>query len=302
MSEYDRADEPGGPVPEVSVIIPAFNRADRLLRSVKSALAQTLTSCEVIIVDDASSVDLQAALAEMRDEPRIRFLRQGENRGPSAARNRGIREARGRFVAFLDSDDEWHPRKLEAQHGAALGARDPDRVFCVTQTILLQPGDRRDIRPARGVADGERFDEYIYVNGALAQTSSFFIARSQALARPFREELRQYEDHMFFIENGLAGAEYVFIPQPLSIYHAQHDDNRLSFQNDIEKCRRYLQVIGPLMSRKARLAFEARYLARLMLDGQPLTALGLVMRAILGGALRPRYAASFLLRLAGIRR
>jgi glycosyltransferase involved in cell wall biosynthesis len=100
--------------PTVTVVVPAYNRAGVVGRAVRSALAQTLREVEVLVVDDASTDDTAAVVAAIED-PRVRLLRHDRNRGGSAARNTGIEAARGRYVAFLDSDDEWHPAKLERQ-------------------------------------------------------------------------------------------------------------------------------------------------------------------------------------------
>lgn len=287
--------------PAVSVVIPAYNRGERLARTVTSVLAQTFDDYEIVIVDDASATHPISALGKLVDDPRIRIIRHERNRGASAARNTGVQAARGRFIAFLDSDDAWDPDKLAVQHRASCERDDPDRVFCVTQSTLMRPGGHSEIRPARGARPGEPFEEYLYVYGALTQTSSFFVARPLALAKPFREELRQYEDHLFFIENCQAGADYLFVEQPLSVYHAEHSEGRLSYENDIEKCQAYLKVAVSILSPKAQRAFEARYLARLLMTDRPLAALGLFGRAVGAGALRPRYAASFLLRLLRLR-
>jgi glycosyltransferase involved in cell wall biosynthesis len=103
--------------PVVSVIIPAYNTAKTLPRALDSVFSQSErnASCEVIVVDDGSVDDITAALAPYRD--RVRFFRQ-DNAGASAARNNGARQARGRYLAFLDADDFWHPRKLELQLAA----------------------------------------------------------------------------------------------------------------------------------------------------------------------------------------
>ena len=103
-----------GAKPIVSVVIPTFNRAHLITRALRSVLAQTFAEWEIVVVDDGSDDDTEAVIHSLQDS-RIRYCRQPENRGQSAARNRGMREARGEFIAFLDSDDEWLPRKLELQ-------------------------------------------------------------------------------------------------------------------------------------------------------------------------------------------
>ena len=97
----------------VSVIIPSYNRAHTLQRSIESVLAQTYSDLEVILVDDGSTDDTEAVVRAIPD-PRVRYVRQ-KNQGACAARNHGIDLADGEFIAFHDSDDLWHPEKLERQ-------------------------------------------------------------------------------------------------------------------------------------------------------------------------------------------
>jgi glycosyltransferase involved in cell wall biosynthesis len=96
----------------VSVVIPTYNRGHSVCEAVASALAQTVSPFEVIVADDGSTDDTRDRLRPY--STRIVYRYQ-ENQGVSAARNLGIKEARGEFIAFLDSDDVWHPRKLELQ-------------------------------------------------------------------------------------------------------------------------------------------------------------------------------------------
>jgi glycosyltransferase involved in cell wall biosynthesis len=102
--------------PKVSVVIPTYNRADKVCKTVESALAQTFCDLEVIVVDDGSADDTGKILADVYGS-RIRYYFQ-PNQGASVARNRGIAEARGEWIAFLDSDDLWNKDKLEWQFKA----------------------------------------------------------------------------------------------------------------------------------------------------------------------------------------
>lgn len=96
-----------------SVIIPTYNREELISRSIESVLSQTLKDFEVVVVDDGSKDNTEQVIRTLND-PRIVYIKQ-ENRGATAARNNGVRHARGKFISFLDSDDIWHPLMLEKQ-------------------------------------------------------------------------------------------------------------------------------------------------------------------------------------------
>lgn len=96
----------------ISVIIPTYNRAHTLVRALDSVLAQTRTADEIIVIDDGSTDDTPRLME--RDYKSVKYFYR-ENRGVSAARNTGIRKATGDWIAFLDSDDEWLPEKLQLQ-------------------------------------------------------------------------------------------------------------------------------------------------------------------------------------------
>ena len=131
--EHDREARPSS----VSVVIPVYNRPLAVVRAIRTALAQTHPVDEIIVVEDGSPnpVDPDALRAL---DPRIRVLVHEVNQGGGAARNTGFRAAKGKWVAFLDSDDEWLPDKLERQ--MALLDREPHSVACFT--------GRRDVNAA----------------------------------------------------------------------------------------------------------------------------------------------------------
>ena len=213
--------------PAVSVIIPTYNRAAYLEAAVRSVLAQTHRPAEVIIVDDGST-DGTAEFCMSFSEP-VRYIRQ-ENAGVSAARNRGIREAKGEYLAFLDSDDTWHPTKLETQlavlqwfpaaewcicacnvideRGAPHRANDGFRqVFPVFDTLGLSPEElfqsrleRRTMQAAAGshtIFVGDAFELLFHGNFVLPSAA---ILHRRMIDRGgfFDEALRAAEDTEFF--------------------------------------------------------------------------------------------------------
>lgn len=98
----------------VSVIMPTYNCGRFIAESISSVLAQTYTRWELLIVDDCST-DNTADLVASFNDPRIRYQRNAQNEGAALTRNRALREAKGRYIAFLDADDLWAPEKLEHQ-------------------------------------------------------------------------------------------------------------------------------------------------------------------------------------------
>jgi glycosyltransferase involved in cell wall biosynthesis len=121
----------------VSVVIPTYNLARFLPEAVGSVRAQGWADFEIIVVDDGSTDETPELLERLAREGGLRWFRQ-ENAGASAARNRGIREARKDWVAFLDADDFWLAGKLAAQFGALEGR--PSARFSYTDARLLRPG------------------------------------------------------------------------------------------------------------------------------------------------------------------
>jgi glycosyltransferase involved in cell wall biosynthesis len=102
------------PIPQVSVIIPTYNRAGLLATAIRSVLDQTFSDFDLVVVDDGSDDSIDEVVKAVNDE-RVRSIRHEQRRGGAAARNTGIRNTDGEFVAFLDDDDEWYPQKLARQ-------------------------------------------------------------------------------------------------------------------------------------------------------------------------------------------
>ncbi len=122
----------------VSIIIPTYNRADLLERAIKSVLAQTFTNWELLIIDDGSTDNTKSIIEKYLSDKRIKYIYQ-ENKGPGAARNNGIRQAGGEFIAFLDSDDSWKTEKIEKQ--VKILEENKNYDFCFTADILNKEGE-----------------------------------------------------------------------------------------------------------------------------------------------------------------
>ena len=98
----------------VSIIMPSYNTANYINKSIQSVINQTYQNWELLIVDDCSTDNTDAIVDEFQDK-RIRYIKNEKNSGAAISRNRALREAKGRWIAFLDSDDLWKPEKLEKQ-------------------------------------------------------------------------------------------------------------------------------------------------------------------------------------------
>jgi len=125
---------------KVSVIIPTYNRAHVIGRSIQSALDQTYRDFEILVVDDGSTDETLEAVEPFFQHAQVRYLRHERNKGHQAARNTGVKNARGEYIAFLDSDDTWLPEKIELQL-EAIKAKGADRVV-VTWIQKIENGKR----------------------------------------------------------------------------------------------------------------------------------------------------------------
>lgn len=123
---------------EVSIILPTYNRTRSLAAAMASVLSQSFTNFELIIVDDGSQEDVEGLVKSIHD-PRIQYIRRSINGGAAAARNTGLAQAEGRFIAFQDSDDLWLPGKLKKQ--VALLSGMPRHVGAVTGAKIIYGRD-----------------------------------------------------------------------------------------------------------------------------------------------------------------
>jgi glycosyltransferase involved in cell wall biosynthesis len=156
----------------ISVVIPTYNRAFKVIRAITSVLYQTFTDCEVIVVDDGSIDGTWDRLAPLSRH--IRYLRHHSNLGVSAARNTGIKASRSPFIALLDSDDYWLPEKLSVQ--LDYFRHHLDAVACQTEEIWIRKGVRVNPRRKHLKPSGDIFEPSLKL--CLVSPSSVMLKRS----------------------------------------------------------------------------------------------------------------------------
>ncbi len=207
-------------MPLVSVIIPTYNRASVLERAISSVLAQTFKDFELIVVDDGSRDSTPELLSQFDGKLTALFE---ANKGVSAARNLGIRHSQGELLAFLDSDDEWLPEKLERQTALFAGAG--PLFVCHTDEIWLRAGIQVTQKSYHFKQGGCFFDRAL--ERCLISPSSAMISRSLLeKVGQFDEELIAAEDYDLWLRI-TAFHEVHFVAEPLVIKHGDCE-NQLS--------------------------------------------------------------------------
>lgn len=187
-------------MPRVSVIIPAYDSQETLPRAISSALDQTVGDTEVIVVDDGTVPAL--ALAPEMEKAGVRLLRHESNRGAAAARNTGAEAAAGEWLAFLDSDDAWHPGKLEAQLAAAGRIRAGGLAAIATGWRYVVDG-----QAGGGLIPIEASDLHRFAAGCWFCPGSTLLLRREAFFEvgPQDEALPRLEDYDWFLRFAALG-------------------------------------------------------------------------------------------------
>lgn len=218
--------------PLVSVIIPTYNRAPLIESSIRSVFAQDYPNIEVIVVDDGSIDDTELVVSRLADK-RLRYFKQTENHGAPAARNVGVREAHGDFLAFLDSDDAWEPNKLSRQMETM--------VRTGAETALVYTGMRKVDESGATIGfkkpkkRGWIYNDLLRDN-VVGSTSTALVRTSAFRAvGGFDETLRSRQDLDLWIR---IAAKYRvdFVAAPLVIYSVHRDRISTNVDAKIQGC------------------------------------------------------------------
>lgn len=215
--------------PAVSVIIPTYNREKLIIKALESVLNQTFSDFEILVIDDASTDNTESEIKKLNND-KIIYYKLDKNGGQCIARNYGIKRANGKFIAFLDSDDEWLPTKLEKQYNCFMnGSPSLGSVYSYSYS-------RDMIKDKTTLISGNYHRGDIYhkvLSGFCPPTPSLFMIKKEAL-----EKINYFDENLItFVDLDLhirTAKNYLFdyIEEPLIIKYEQIGDQ---YVNNFEK-------------------------------------------------------------------
>lgn len=252
----------------VSIIIPTYGRALRLVETVRSVLSQDYEDIEVIIVDDngEGQDDQIATQKELHTigDPRIKYIILDKNHGGSYARNRGVDSSNGEYICFLDDDDLFEPQKTRKQV-EYLNAH-PTMVGCFCDHIRRFEETGKEIR-YHSPYSGRMLKELLLFKVDACSGSTLMVRRSAFFSlQGFQEDLRRNQDYEFITRLNFIG-EIGLIPEPLVIINTHSGSNRLPNFRGIEYNRTlYLKTIKHIIQAQTKeIQYEVHYTNTLFL-------------------------------------
>ncbi|HEY7979270.1 MAG TPA: glycosyltransferase family 2 protein [Rhizomicrobium sp.] len=270
--------------PLFSVIIPVFNRADVLERAVRSVLEQSCQDFEIVVVDDGSR-DHPEQIIESIGDPRVRILHQ-ENRGGAAARNRGFDEAKGRYVALLDSDDWFLPHHLQKMRALL---ENTTNTVGYARMVVDRGNGVTMLKPPRAIRPDEHMGTYLLCDRGFVPTIT--VALSAETARRVRYGgWRPAEDTDFALRLFVAGCKFQMVNEPGAVWNDVYDPKRTSAGRKGHDLVPWIEKMKPDIPRRAYYGAYGWAIAKGTVVKQPWRALYYYLRAVLYGCYNPRLA------------
>lgn len=237
--------------PLVSVVIAAYNMAKYLPSAIQSALNQTHGNVEILVIDDGSTDNTREVMAAFEAEPRVKYWLQ-ENKGQASAKNHGIRNSTGNYIAFLDADDTWEPEKLELQIPVLMAS---NRVGLVYSRLAYidENGNKKSVlndRLFRGRISGPLLIENFIAFGSCLVRKECFEQLGQ-----FREDVRMGIDYDLWLRFSTV-YEFDYVDRPLLNYRVwggQMSKNcKGRYENGIAIMRRFLDEFPHVVDRSTQ--------------------------------------------------
>jgi glycosyltransferase involved in cell wall biosynthesis len=218
--------------PEVSIIIPFYNRGKLLLRALRSVFLQTFTDYEIIVVDDGSEEDYYPVMEALQLKNLSYFKLPHQN--ANVARNYGIKKSKGKYIAMLDSDDEWMKHHLESNI-RIMQRQDCDGIY---SSVVSKGLNGARIFQVRRLYDDEKMVNYLLSTNIGAQTSTLFIEAGAAKKILWDESLYRHQDYDFVIRFNKEFKWSVNL-DVTSIYHSESNPGRVV---DFNSCIRFIEM------------------------------------------------------------
>lgn len=254
-------------MPKVSVIIPTYNRADMLEGAVESVLAQTYRDYEIIVVDDGSTDGIQEVFGRFEAHKHIRCFSQA-NAGSAAARNLGIRHARGEYLAFLDSDDRFLPGKLEKQ--AAFLDTHPKIALVHSYFIKVDLQGRSQGLRKPASFQGAIYPQLLLEWGTLIHPSCVMMRREAVNALGGFDTDIHYCEDLELWARAARGHTFGLIPEALALVCVHPGNMSSDVLKMDEHFRKYLEIVfqkDPGLTPRFKRRALARMYARVALNG-----------------------------------
>ncbi|MFD1802474.1 glycosyltransferase family 2 protein [Mixta tenebrionis] len=269
--------------PLISVVIPTFNRADIILKTLNSVLQQTYRHIEVFVVDDASTDATAAVMAGVQDE-RVRFIQLEKNSGGTRPRNEGIERSNGEFIALLDSDDEWVPEKLEKQLHFLQQQPGRNRV-CMTAKYNKRP-EGLHLRRNKALSNYASIMEFLLLGNDF-QTSTLLLDAAIAKQARFDPTLRKHQDWDFALRLQEQGASFYYLDLPLTIYDDSDSTARISSDGKRDKSLIWLESIKKRVPSYIWFGFYAKIIAdSYLLSNQKGKGIAIYLKLLLSGKIK----------------
>jgi glycosyltransferase involved in cell wall biosynthesis len=225
----------------VSVVIPVYNRELELKRAINSILKQTIKDFEILVIDDFSGVDLKKVCADFNDE-RIKYHRLDKKGNGNVCRNYGIKLAQGKYIAMLDSDDEWMENHLELKL-KKITESDADGVF---GSVIVDDSFNKTVVISRSFSKNEKMVNYL-LSGGSAPTPSHFYKTECVKNILWDETLLRHQDYDFSVRFSM---KYKFVPSSdvTCLVHWQKGTERdLSIDSQLKFMANYKKEIDPTL-------------------------------------------------------
>ncbi len=263
--------------PKFSIVIPVYNRASEIMSTLESVLKQSVQDFECLIVDDGSDdADALKQVIETLNDERFTYIWQ-ENGGGGAARNTGINAAKGKYIAFLDSDDLFLPEKLEKCEKNL--SDDPQKALY--SLMYCDRGvEKMWIRPDRAIGTDEDMGEYLFVSNQFIQTSTIVINAKAAKNVLFDPDLRKGQDLDFCLRLHQHGVRFDMIGEPLTVWVDQTEAGRTSRTKGYEAPLAWLERSKHLLTPKAEAGYRATVLFYYMAKHKPFKSLGFLLGGV----------------------